>query len=322
MSSKTILRGLRIATLSLLVLPMLAFGQPAPTPIAVQSVTVAPSIPQEYQPFTLTVTFSKPYCFAVTDAPLFSKVSLADNSVMLLLSHLGKGENCTNNKSVSVPGLPAGNFAITVGVTGSYWKDYPAGTRESVPVEQGTVAITVAKATADKWAMRTTVAPELLRDQSGLILTYARPIVTATAMGFTSSLIAKEEDVEFWVWANRLTHSASATAPPPLTAVRLYALKYPTSLSGTYFTTSIEEVTKLSQGGFTLERFGSTDQDEVKLYVLPTTNGACPLGAVPVYRLFNQKAPAHRYVSSFDTYNVLAANGFIGEGMVFCAPRP
>lgn len=57
---------------------------------------------------------------------------------------------------------------------------------------------------------------------------------------------------------------------------------------------------------------------------LTSTAGACPSGATPVWRMYNNRAAQldtnHRFVASPDTYRHMIANGWIGEGVEFCSP--
>ncbi|MBI2782835.1 MAG: hypothetical protein EPO03_12410 [Porticoccaceae bacterium] len=59
---------------------------------------------------------------------------------------------------------------------------------------------------------------------------------------------------------------------------------------------------------------------------LVPTNGACYPGTRPVWRLYNgrfaQNDSNHRFVTSVDVYRHMMANGWIGEGVVFCEPAP
>ena len=56
------------------------------------------------------------------------------------------------------------------------------------------------------------------------------------------------------------------------------------------------------------------------------SNGACPAGTLPVYRLFNNRRDAnHRYTTSTAVRDTMVANGYTAEGygpnsVVFCSP--
>ena len=277
-----------------------AHAQPAP--LAANAVTVTPANPQEFEALTVTIEFSKPYCIA-EHSPIFSRVSLTTGELVLLLSQFGDGP-CVGRKSFAVPGIPAGNFRMTVGVAGPYWPNFPAESREAVSVEQLTIPLTVS-AVGQKAPLYTWVAPMEPRATSGLFLVPGVP--GATIQNGNVSIVGRADAYEFTAWLGRI-------APVPRAAVRLYWLDYPKPRNGSFHTTSLTDANRLASEGFTLKT------DSLEEYVLPKVNGACPLGSSPVYRLFNPRVVAHRYVANVDTYNALAANGWLGEGSVFCAP--
>jgi hypothetical protein len=51
--------------------------------------------------------------------------------------------------------------------------------------------------------------------------------------------------------------------------------------------------------------------------------GICPAGTSRIYRVYNQRAAFndsnHRYLSDAAAYDSMMANGWSGEGVVFCA---
>jgi hypothetical protein len=67
------------------------------------------------------------------------------------------------------------------------------------------------------------------------------------------------------------------------------------------------------------------DANYMQLYV--PTAGACPSGATPIYRLFNDRADVnHRYTSDRGVRDAMIAKGWIAEGdgpdrVVMCAPQ-
>ena len=64
--------------------------------------------------------------------------------------------------------------------------------------------------------------------------------------------------------------------------------------------------------------------EKVAFYIPVPTNGACPGGTTPIYRMFNNGqtgAPNHRFTTSLLVYqDYTATKGWSGEGIVFCAP--
>jgi hypothetical protein len=61
---------------------------------------------------------------------------------------------------------------------------------------------------------------------------------------------------------------------------------------------------------------------------LPDSNGNCPAGTIPTYRLYNNGmggAPNHRFITDFTERGVMIGNGWIpegqGVGVGFCSPQ-
>jgi hypothetical protein len=61
-------------------------------------------------------------------------------------------------------------------------------------------------------------------------------------------------------------------------------------------------------------------------YVRTPTNGTCPAGTQPIYRLYNnrggQRDSNHRFTHQTTVYNQMAASGWIKEGVAMCAGAP
>jgi hypothetical protein len=57
---------------------------------------------------------------------------------------------------------------------------------------------------------------------------------------------------------------------------------------------------------------------------LVPSQGACPSGTDPVWRLFNNRViemdSNHRFVASAETYRTMIADGWVGEGVTSCSP--
>ena len=60
-------------------------------------------------------------------------------------------------------------------------------------------------------------------------------------------------------------------------------------------------------------------------HVFPPVEGQCPPGGDPVYRAYNQRAAQidsnHRFTTSQSIYQQMRASGWLGEGVVMCAPQ-
>ena len=70
------------------------------------------------------------------------------------------------------------------------------------------------------------------------------------------------------------------------------------------------------------------ESDDVMRMTLPdATNGTCPAGTVPVYRLWNQRIDSnHRYVTDTALRTAMIARGYLPEGygddgVAMCAPE-
>jgi hypothetical protein len=99
----------------------------------------------------------------------------------------------------------------------------------------------------------------------------------------------------------------------PTTLARLNQVEYPAPFTGAFVTTDAA----LAQ---TLATSWSRVAEELPFAVGKLEAGACPIGMTPVYRLFNPAAVFHRWTQQLETYRVLVANGYIGEGAAWCAP--
>ena len=79
----------------------------------------------------------------------------------------------------------------------------------------------------------------------------------------------------------------------------------------------------------TIATFPDWGLEDDKLFntMLPDTNGVCPAGTIPVYRLYNNgmgAAPNHRFVTSLTERQNMLNQGFVAEGagigVGMCAP--
>jgi len=69
---------------------------------------------------------------------------------------------------------------------------------------------------------------------------------------------------------------------------------------------------------------GWTYEEPNKFWVRAPVSGGCTAGSQPIYRAYNnrfaQNDSNHRYASNSAIYNQMIAQGWIGEGVVYCAP--
>ena len=108
-----------------------------------------------------------------------------------------------------------------------------------------------------------------------------------------------------------------AEEPAPSTAVPVCRF-YPSVVNSHFYTGDEEECSKLQAEDHGWEYEG------IAFQALIPTDGACPAGTDPVWRLFNNRVAEldsnHRFVASQNTYLMMTAGGWIGEGVAFCSP--
>jgi hypothetical protein len=99
----------------------------------------------------------------------------------------------------------------------------------------------------------------------------------------------------------------------PSSLVRLTSVEYPAPFAGTFVTgdTALARSLAASWSGVAVE---------LPFAVGRVRAGSCPIGMTPVYQLFNPTSVVHRWTQYVETYHVLIANGYVGEGPSWCAP--
>jgi len=108
-----------------------------------------------------------------------------------------------------------------------------------------------------------------------------------------------------------------AAAPAGAAAVcRFYGNVAAGGPNGHFYTADAAECAQVKQdAGWHYER--------IEFYVQTKVGGACPANTAPVYRAYNgrfaQHDSNHRYTTDVATYNGMVAQGWSGEGVVFCA---
>jgi len=110
-----------------------------------------------------------------------------------------------------------------------------------------------------------------------------------------------------------------ASSGGALPVFRLYTTKFASKAAHFYTTDTVE------REGIRAENGGDWTYEKIAYYLPPAAGGTCPAGAVPIYRMFNNGqtgAPNHRFTTSPATYQQFTtAQGWAGEGVVFCAPQ-
>ena len=267
-----------------------------------------------YQPFDVIATFSKPYCLS-TESPLYSALSLVQGELRIVLSHVKEGP-CVTERRLRIPGLGRGDYRIRVSITDNF---FFSATYEA---EVGVTTFSVS-------ANASTPMTERIRtariDGGAIVQPYGRydlgagpvTLVELSAglfapLGTTGVLVDLDGTYTFGAFFK--PRSSDYVAPA---FVPLYSVVYPAPYLGRYVTTSLETARRLRATWAPTQ----TGDPQILVYVLRLENAACPIGASPVYQLFNPSAVAHRWTQSLDLYAVLSQSGFVGEGAVFCAPK-
>lgn len=96
-------------------------------------------------------------------------------------------------------------------------------------------------------------------------------------------------------------------------------------LDSHFHTWSVREVRALSNPPF-VAAWSVEDNDVLEIPTPDTLTGSCPVGTIPLYRLWNQRRDSnHRYTTDVTTKNAMIAAGFVAEGygpnnVFMCSP--
>lgn len=122
-----------------------------------------------------------------------------------------------------------------------------------------------------------------------------------------------------WQRTGNAFHVWDAANGGALPVFRLYTTKFASKAAHFYTTNTVE------REGIRTENGGDWTYEKIAYYLPPAAGGSCPGGSVPIYRMFNNGqtgAPNHRFTTSLATYQQFTtAQGWAGEGVVFCAPQ-
>lgn len=281
----------------------------APTGAAVLSVSTLPAQPAAFEPFDVLVQYSREYCLPRV-TPIVSQVTsgaaASARLVTVVLSHLDATDPvpCTLRSSsrFRFPGLPAGRSTLEVALTQTVQPSILVYRSEIV--ERGSLDVSVS-AIANAAIKVMTIngpngAPFYLSTVDAQDLSGSGSLLPSAGAGASTPA--------FYGWS-------ASRVPAPSVATPLFSLKFSSPIRY-FYTTRTGERDALLRAGFIEQIAPSWGQ----IYVLAATNGACPLGATPVRRLFNQADTLHRYEMNTDTVSVLSANGYVDENIAFCSP--
>ncbi len=265
--------------------------------------------PQEYVPFQVGVHFSRPYCLNETAA--VSETEYKSNVLSITLTHLFQRSGCPVPQFITVPGLPRGVTTLKVSVTerGPLSASQTGITYIAESVSSDVVVQPVSQTVlpATFWTGRFT--PELSGSSSPV-----RFVLTASRFSMFNSawdwLEAGDPETTAFTFK---AFSFAASDKLPAALARLYSVPFPDPLTGVYWTID-------SSSADALARSWSKPVTATQLAVGRFVNGVCPLGMSPIFQTFNPSVVTHRWTQSRLAYATMVANGYSGDGPVWCAP--
>jgi len=272
-----------VAGCGLLGLPM--FGQ-------AQGVTVTPAAPEAYQPFTLEW-----FECSISDR-LYEPVFEVSVEAHTILGSMQPQESCSDasqvlrKKVANIRGLPGGTYRILVPGDGGFMIVPP-------PVEVGSFTVSFPPPTSLE-------AVAELRNRTTLHY-------FLTASEDEQTLLQGGGDGD-WYYID-FFHAWSAYGPAPAAAKPVCRF-YSSAVNSHFYTAGANECELLKHPG------SGWTYEGIAFRALVPTKGVCYPGTRPVWRLYNNRFAQldsnHRFVTSADTYWHMMANGWIGEGVVFC----
>ncbi len=268
----------------------------------------SPASVAEYVPFTVTIDgVGAPLCDGAT-ANVVGQARIAGSVADIAMPPVGT--RCAA-RTVSVPGLPRSVNRVRVTLSEIALNPGQQGTK-AVPSQVLEVALEVRPLAgvgdlARFWTAeyRDALAPSTVK----LMLT------TTRFERFTGEWLwfeVGDPQTEAYTFKALSAPTGSAALPAPL--ARLYSVEYPAPLAGAFYTVDAGLARSLATAW-------SRVAGEMPYAVGKLDAGACPMGMTPVLQLFNPSAILHRWTQSTDTYRVLIAGGYVGEGPAWCAPN-
>ena len=280
-----------------------------------------PAAPRSYESFIGQVTFDASYCVS-TSYPLIGEGELRDNVFSVVLSHLKYGA-CSNTFRVAVPGLPAQVTRLRISMT----KAPPINGQPAIVAEtvEASLALSGYITGEPLWTVR--VESDGVYNPFNLPQDGSRsgPVVLWSGNGAPGTGAAERMEAGASLqtaYTFRALKPATGTTPTYASddLAPLYRVFYPAPLRGIYYTTDFVVAQQLEQSW---NRRSLSDQTGIASAPVGRLRaGACPLGMTPVYQAFHPTADiAHRYTQSLAAYQLLIRNGYIGEGLAWCAPE-
>ena len=206
-----------------------------------------------------------------------------------------------------VPGLPRGRQTIKVDITdrgSSPNNNQGAHVSETLMGAFDVAPLSATAALVNFWTGL--FSPGTVLGEGGIRLTSSRFSMFANGWDF---LEVGDPGTGFTFKA--LSFSETDRLPDAL--ARLYFVRYPSAFHGSFVTVD-QAVARRLAGEWGNPVFESLSA------VGKFANGACPIGMSPVYQAFQTQAISHRWTQSRAAYAALLANGYKGDGAVWCAP--
>ncbi len=252
-----------------------------------QGFEVSPSLPEAYQPFTLTLIV---LCGGDTRDPATIDVDTSSDSIIVVAA--GADFTCPpDEKLVNIMGLPGGIYSVKR-------KNDPDGVIDQV---YGDITVSPAPPAQAVYAFYNTTIKHYFITAG----TAERDSLLSGGGGGGWQIV----DDGFKVWP--------AAGPAPAAAKPVCRF-YSPSVNSHFYTAGSGECDLLKQPG------SGWTYEGIAFRALVPTKGSCYPGTTPVWRLYNdrfaQADSNHRFVASPDTYRHMIANGWIGEGVAFCSP--
>ena len=284
-----------LQTVCLASLANLAYAQP--------SIQIA-APPQEYVPFQVGVTFSRPYCLNETAA--VSETEYKGNTLSITLTHLFQRGGCPVPQFITVPGLPRGVTTLKVSVTerGPLYGNV-TNIAETIATQVVVLPVSESVTPATFWTGRYT--PPFGGTPSRFVLTSSRFSAFGSEWDWLEA--GDPETTAFTFKA----FSFAASDKLPAALARLYSVPFPDPLTGVYWTID-------SSSADALARSWSKPVTATQFAVGRFVNGVCPLGMSPIFQTFNPSVVTHRWTQSRSAYATMLANGYSGDGPVWCSP--
>lgn len=287
---------------------------------AITGVTISPAQPTEGEPVAAVVAFDRRLCgdgtLSVSDALAQaqrqitqSRVVGNDIAISIAVTYLDAGfPSCVDIGSqltITLPPLPAGPYSIRVGEgTFAFALD---------PLLFGNRTI---KSTASATFNVTNALPASIpvyQEGGRLKLSSLDGSYQVTPDVATEAVSVGRWLPAFYAWRPSVSGSSSALGP----VFELFVARGPWA-GKAFYTMDPAERASLLASGFFQNSFDNEPNPNIAFSAIKPVGGLCPRGRVGVYRAFNPSEMRYNFLPE-NSYRVLLANGWRGEGVIFCA---